>query len=99
MIHEANPQNRARTSKQQDESCQACFLSEFNRIYSQQMTCVKAAIILFKQMNKRERRQFNWFHLDELIGRQRYKINIRVSRINTSRKFYTKDSLQKHLTN
>ncbi|CAL6033244.1 Hypothetical_protein [Hexamita inflata] len=70
MIHSEKSQKRERTSKQQDENCQAHFLSEFNRTYNLQINNVKVAINMFNQMNKRENRLFNWFHLDELIGRQ-----------------------------
>ncbi|CAL6063616.1 Hypothetical_protein [Hexamita inflata] len=66
-----NSKLRIRTTIQQDQFYQQQYLSLFQETYDElQVVNVKNAILQFKyQIGKSDKRKFDWFRLDKLIGR------------------------------
>ncbi|CAL6033298.1 Hypothetical_protein [Hexamita inflata] len=60
---------RKRTTKDDRILYEQTFVNQFNLTYGFKVTNIKEAIIQFTQMCKADKRNFDWFNLDKLIGR------------------------------
>ncbi|CAL6024094.1 Hypothetical_protein [Hexamita inflata] len=63
---------RQRTTKYDRILYEQTFVNQFNLTYGFKVTNIKEAIIQFTQKSKGDKRKFDWFRLDDLIGRKRY---------------------------